>query len=534
MIKVLLVDDEKLALDYLENIINWEYYDFQLVGVTTDTEQALAIYRKYRPELIISDIRMPGMSGIDLAQIIRENDKNSHILFLSGYRDFNYVKQGIRLGIDDYLLKSDIEEELFLKKILQLKKEIEKERSKNQYTTGVILEELFHKNTEEENYKEILDENDYIRIQKKYYYLILTKKTAPRFLYDYIPEPGENKEFGEPELKRVCKEESEEEEIRILSLFFVGKEEYLLIVELDGKLVSQKELKDRLYRYSMRLFGRFNREKIQPYCIYYYSKGSSVRQFGSFFQKNKEQLLCRYLKPKAQVAEFTENDLSNDRRVKPNVPSVSVDEIYLAIKNTARDKTGRYMEIIKTAIEKEDYYTYLWYVRNMMEALSRFETSLVGEKSGRQFLLAEGHTAYSFFNPYEILAFLQYKLEQIHTISNEYKLGAYSAIILEAIEYIGDNFALAELSTNCVARYVNLSSSWLSTKFKEEVGVGVSDYVNSIRVQKAKQLFDQEDYMIYEVAEKVGFTSSQYFSKIFKQLTGVTPNEYKRGAEGRV
>ena len=137
MIKVLLVDDEKLALEYLENIINWEYYDFQLVGVTTDREQALAIYRKYRPELIISDIRMPGMSGIDLVQIIRENDKNSHILFLSGYRDFNYVKQGIRLGIDDYLLKSDIEEESLLKKILQLKKEIEKERSKNQYTTSV-------------------------------------------------------------------------------------------------------------------------------------------------------------------------------------------------------------------------------------------------------------------------------------------------------------------------------------------------------------------------------------------------------------
>lgn len=157
MIKVLLIDDEKLALDYLKNIISWEYYGFELVGSTMDIEQALNIYRKYRPDLIISDIKMPWMSGIEFAQIIRENDKNSHILFMSGYKDFNYVKQAIHLGIDDYLLKSDINEEILLKKILKLKEDIEKERSKNRYTTGLILEELFEKNTDEKTYKDILD-----------------------------------------------------------------------------------------------------------------------------------------------------------------------------------------------------------------------------------------------------------------------------------------------------------------------------------------------------------------------------------------
>ncbi|MFA7532869.1 MAG: hypothetical protein WCY46_00920, partial [Tissierellaceae bacterium] len=103
-----------------------------------------------------------------------------------GYCDFNYAKQAIRLGIDDYLLKSDIDEGLFLKKILKLKEKIEKEQSKNQYTTSMILQELFLKNSAEQNYKGILDENEYIRIHKKYYYLILTQKNAPRFLYEYI------------------------------------------------------------------------------------------------------------------------------------------------------------------------------------------------------------------------------------------------------------------------------------------------------------------------------------------------------------
>jgi YesN/AraC family two-component response regulator len=528
MIKVLLVDDEKLALEYLENIINWEYYDFQLVGVSNDTEQALAIYRKYRPDLIISDIRMPGMNGIDFAGTIRENDKNTHILFLSGYQDFNYVKRAIHLGIDDYLLKSDLDEEMFLKKILKLKEEIEKERSKNQYTTSVILEELFYKNTEEQKYKDMLDENEYIRIHKKYYYLILAKKTAPRFVYDFIAVQNDSHEPGEHELKEICNTEAAREEIRLLSFFNVGNDEYLAILELSQNLVSQREMYDRIYGLSISVFSHINKIAARSYCVYYYPKGLSVRRFGIFFQKNKEQLLRRYVKPQVQVAEFVEEGLINSAADKPAAASVSADEIYQAIKSAAADKTGRYIEILRIAVEQEDYYTYLWYVRNLLEAMSRFETSLVGEKSGRQFMLAEAHKCYNPLDANEIIAFLQYKLEQIYTLSNEYNGGAYSTAILEAIDYIRKNYALAELSAGSIAKQVNLSTSWLSTKFKDEVGVGVSDYLNSVRIQKAKQLFDREDYMIYEVAEKVGFTSSQYFSKIFKEFAGVTPNEYKR------
>ena len=122
MIKVLLVDDEKLALEYLEHIIDWEYHGFELIGVTTNPEQALAIYKTHRPDLVISDVKMPGLNGLELGDAIREYGGNTHILFLSAYKNFDYVKQAIRLGIDDYILKSDLEEDGFLRKILKLKR----------------------------------------------------------------------------------------------------------------------------------------------------------------------------------------------------------------------------------------------------------------------------------------------------------------------------------------------------------------------------------------------------------------------------
>ena len=166
MISVLLVDDEKLALEYLENIIDWESYGFQLAGVTTDPEQALDIYRRYRPELVISDVKMPIMSGLELVDAIREYGGNSHILFLSAYKNFDYVKQAIRLNIDDYILKSDLDENVFLKKILKLKNVIEKEKAKSSYTVNLIFKELFEKNTSEEDYRILLDEDDYLKIYK--------------------------------------------------------------------------------------------------------------------------------------------------------------------------------------------------------------------------------------------------------------------------------------------------------------------------------------------------------------------------------
>lgn len=357
--------------------------------------------------------------------------------------------------------------------------------------------------------------------------MIFTAKGAPRFVYEFIHPQNEEPEFSELDLKHICNEEADMQEMRVLSFFGIGHEEYLGIFEMGNNLISQMEMNHQLYQLAVRIFSRLNKNTECQFCIFYYAKGLSVRQFGRFFQKNKEQLLLRYVKLKAQIIEFAEGNAVK-KTEENGTPSVTTDEIYKSVKNAAMEQIQKYINILKISVQQEDYYTYLWYLHNMLEAMSKFETSLVGEKSGRQFLLSESHSDYNPSNPEEIIVFLQYKLEQIHTISNEYRENTYSSVILDALDYIQKNCAQTELSTNTIAKQVNLSSSWLSTKFKEEVGVGISDYINSIRIQRAKQMFDQQDYMIYEVAEKLGFASSQYFSKIFKQYAGVTPNEYKR------
>jgi len=526
MIKVLLVDDEKLALDYLEHIINWEYHDFNIIGVTSDAEHALRLFRQHKPELIISDIRMPTMSGLELAAMVREVDKRAHILFLSGYKNFSYVSQAIRLGIDDYLLKSDINEETFLQKILKLKEDIEKEQAKNQYTMDIILEALFKKNIPEEQYKNILDEGDYIRINKRYYYLILAKNTIPEFMEEYIAAETKHCFFDEIELMKLCALPIAEMNLHLISAFAVNEKIYLAVIETEGDIVSQREAGDMMYRLSLCLLNYLKDYSELKFSIYYYPKRCSVRQFGRFYEEKKQQLWKRYINSRLKVIEFGKEDMIMDGGMK--TASVTAEEIYLFIKNAKTEELKNYLETLKIAVGREDYVTYLWYTKNLFHALNRFEGLLLGEKSKRRFSLSESSGLYNFCDPHEVIDFFAFKLEEIRMISNERNRESYSSVIEETLNYIQGNYTSHELTAYMVAQHVNLSNSWLSTKFKEEVGVGVSDYMNEFRVEKAKQLIGEKDYMVYEVAEMTGFASSQYFSKVFKQYAGKTPNEYKR------
>lgn len=526
MIKVLLIDDEKLALDYIEHIIDWEYYGLELIGVTTDTEQALNIYRKHKPDLIVTDVRMPGMDGLAFASLIRENDKRTHILFLSAFKEFSYLKQAIRLGIDDYIIKSDVDEEIFLQKVLGLKETIIKEKSKRQYTTSKILEELFHKNAEEEKYKNLLEENEYIKLFKRYYYLIISENTIMKIVSDLLNIKITEFGYSEYELEEICKTESAECGINLVSLFSIGNQEYLAVLELENTSILQLNIMEILYYFTRKVRNRINEQTEHEYNFFYYTKGCSVRQFSIIFRERKQQLLKKFVSENPLLMQFGEEINKDSENV--NSYSFSVEEIYKAILNEKKEVLEKIMIGLQNAITQEDYVSYLWYVKNILEALQRFENNMQGGTSGRRFTLAESCNIFDLRKPIEVVNFLKYKLDEVKIISNKKEKSKYSAIINQALEFIEKNILNPELSSSIVAKKVNLSNSWLSTKFKEEVGSGISDYMNEMRIEQAKKLFDTQEYMIYEVAEKVGFTSSQYFSKIFKQYTGMTPNEYRR------
>ena len=130
MIKVILVDDEVLALDYLESLIDWESEGFQVVGRATGGKKAWALYEKYKPEIVISDIRMIGMDGLELAGKIKEKNPAAIVVLLSAYKDFEYAQKGIQYGVSNYLLKHELSEESLLAELTHIKAELAKQSKK--------------------------------------------------------------------------------------------------------------------------------------------------------------------------------------------------------------------------------------------------------------------------------------------------------------------------------------------------------------------------------------------------------------------
>ncbi len=523
MIRVLLVDDEKLALEYLENIISWELYGFEIVGALTDAGQALKLFRKTHPELVISDVRMYGMDGIDFSAAVKEIDPGTHILFLSGYRNFEYVQEAIALGIDDYMLKSDLTEEQFLSKVLRIKEKIEKEKQKKEYTESAVFKELFAGRHEERYYRDLLGEKEYVRLHKKYCYLIVSRRKAPSFVEQFIPDVNEENYVDETAIVNALRTESFRSGISPAAVFPLNTTEELCVLDLTVSTVSENEIYEKVYSLACAVFEKINDEKCTAYNVVFYPKGCSVRQFRQFWEKRRKEDNRFYTKRKAQIAEFgTAPDISSDFPGE-NLTAVKIEK---DLEDGNRDQCERLLEALMIAVEQDDVIGYLWYTKEIFIALHELEDFC--RKERRPFALAESCGTYDLTSPEGMIRFVRFKFDEVLTLFDRDTKREISRSIEAAIAYIEEHYSDENLSSNSIAKSAGISASWLSTRFKEEVGSGVSDYISRVRVEHAKELLNDDKYMIYEVADRTGFASSQYFSRIFKQLTGLTPNEYRR------
>lgn len=197
MYRVFLADDEVWALAALKNLIDWSQYGFAVIGEAENGQQALERIEKDRPDLILSDIRMPGMDGLTLIQTIREKNWKSEVLLVSGYTDFEYAKEAIRLGCRGYLVKPVAEEELveYLGKMKEILDEAEKRQKEEEVReeSGFQSERVLVRNMIRylrEHYAESLTLQVLARkfgISESYVSSLIRKDTGKRFS-DHLTE----------------------------------------------------------------------------------------------------------------------------------------------------------------------------------------------------------------------------------------------------------------------------------------------------------------------------------------------------------
>ncbi|WP_317854808.1 response regulator [Chakrabartyella piscis] len=525
--KILLVDDEEEVRTTIMKKIDWQRVGFRVIGDAENGRDALEKIETLEPDVVMTDIRMPYMDGLALAEEIRKIRPSTKIIFFSGYDDFEYAKQAISLRITEYILKPVNAEEMM--EILErvrgiLDEEIEHLRGET------VLQERFSKNLS------ILRENFLGNLVKG--------NVQQSKMETYIQE------YRLPILER----------------------EGWVVIKLDTGVIGQntspwkedgmlnvsvrKLLEDKLVEWGE--FAIFQRPS--GLCaIIAVEKESAVQSILSLLNDMARESRRILQHPIAigmgkRVTKLEDLESSyNGAREAVSYENMAGDVIYIQDVEPSRGELLRFDEKLETSLNHVlqfgDEETIVTCVENIAQKLGGVEVECSGMQT---FVIGILNVILRVVQKYELeehLIFGKYQdyngiLSQVKTKEdlldwlkpvcfslsgclNTERMGTTRELIRKAQRYIGENYTNSELSLEMLCGHLHMSTPYFSTIFKREVGESYSSYLTGIRLERAVELLQQTDDKTYVIAAKVGYDEANYFSYVFKKRYGVSPNKFR-------
>ena len=531
--RVFIADDEIYVIELLKKLIDWEAMGFEIVGVANDGLDAVKMIEELKPEIVITDIRMPGIDGLDMIKKIKSNLPYTEFIVISGYKQFQYAQTAIQYGVKGYLVKpiSEIDLTVLLKqilaesrsaiehtdKIIEITKGISNAKDKMQSAFITCLSEKLElpaatiKDANEE-YLCDFKEGYFLFIIFKIDYLRQRQSEGPMDL-DFVLTQliGEVNQFIAP----LCHELIlKQYEFKCLSLLNLENTEkiYQALTEVQNHM-------DMFLRKYGSLFCTTCLGSVQAF--YDDIPNSYKEAVYSFEGRIMESHFNTLIFP------LTKENTSQD--IQKYFPSSAINHFVQSIEKLdlpgIRNQINQCFAIAENArIEYADYY---WVISRklydiFLEAVQNLELfdSPHAERAG--FLSKLENCT----NIQELKALL---IELISGPIGSYKNTEGSqehTIVAVAKKYIAEHY-MEKISLNDIATRIFLNPVYFSALFKRETGIPFTDYLNNYRIDVSKKLLKQLDSALSSVANTVGFTDVKYYSKVFKRIVGITPSQYK-------
>ncbi len=533
MIKLLLIEDEQIIREGIEEMIDWEAYGVSLIGSFANGLEAYNRFDDYDPDIVLTDIRMPKMNGLDLIMKAKENGYEFETILLSGYDDFEFAKKGLQLGAIDYLLKP-CRPEAILQSVLRAKEKINKSQEKKQSIK--TLEQSWSKHLPVIKRRKLLEwmygttvpgENLVAQIGELKIGLI-NKKTHVAIIH--IDRESGNEEF-ESELDHL-----QEGIIKIAQRVLAPVYDNHFEIMPDGKnivwcgncsLQNYNELKTAMVDLQGHVFRQFNHLisiGVGPTyntldSLHQSYKEASIVIEKLFFQGKGKVLFYSELQGKAQTIDSSEIEVKLT-----NIENI----IFQCLEDDEYAKASEELENWLSLLRGDAYFTKQKIVINTTSFMANLQ-KLSYEKD-----IASSEWEENMKNNMSILSDLESftsisdmmreSLEEfiklINTQSNLHKTVRAATRIIQA-KY-NTNLTLENL-----AKEVFVSPTYLSSLFKQELGVNYLDYLHQYRIKKAKRLLKQ-NFKIYAIAKSVGYQDERHFSNTFKKWVGKTPSQYQK------
>lgn len=498
MKEVMLVDDEIFITEGLKTLIDWKSMGLEVVQTAGSGEEAIKKFNENPVDIIVTDINMPGKTGLQLVKELKETGQHVKFIILSGYDEFSYAKRAIEYGVENYILKPIDEEELeaALKKLLA---NIAKEKNtfnKGLDKTGKLLAFLNGKY----DVKEIIGIKDDMNVDfyKEKYTVsnIFINSSKDKELYINIDSLVES----------------------------IFKEQYEVLYQFNGQIViinswekntSNEEILDSYRKLMDRLMQTLKYDL-------FISVGSTVNIIDdlkdSYLVAKK---LKKYMLTEGINTVLNENMVAHIKFKEMNFKD-EIDQINKLIIEKNREDLETYVESVfdnKELTPKNIYDLSIKIILLMDQVIAEFK---VNKKYKRETLSETIIELCNESTRENVKTFIISELEELMTSMYENTI-KYSPVVQQIVNTVNERY-YEELSLKTLAYQYNINSSYLGQIFNKEVGCSFSDYLNKTKNMKAKELILETNMKINDIAKEVGYIDSSYFYRKFKKFFGVSPS----------
>ena len=543
MLKTFLVEDEVVIREMIKKMIPWEQYGFELAGEAADGEMALPLILKKKPDLLITDIKMPFMDGLTLCKLVKKELPDIRIVILSGYDDFNYAKQAISIGVEDYLLKP-ITKNAFIERLEEIHNRYEHEKTQREYYEKFRLEmQEYEKNASRDFFETLVRaDSDLAELYRRADKLNLDIVAEAYNILIFTPDTSE----GSCNTDDQCSDWEAEVQDKINNYFLNHPVAILFRHQVFSYAILVKGQKDTIEKNTEECVKAIQdiMAQTEGRTDWFIAVGKSadrLSMLGHSYRTAVRANSFRYLYDghildyqsletrKGNPSDSYREDSVQLRNVNINALNPAILQKFLS-SGLAEEVEGFVRDYIN-AIGQEPMGSLVF--RNYVVLNVRFSVLSFLKKLGCDDSEISGQETDNIVEETgksieTAVAYCEKMLKKAIALRDENAGNQNRSVLKRAVEFIDQNYMDEELSLNKAAHVANVSANHFSALFSQNMGQTFTEYLTGLRMSKAKELLRCTAMRSSEIAGEVGYKDAHYFSYLFKKTQGMTPSEYRK------
>lgn len=528
MVKILIVDDEVFTRDGIEENMNWEELGISSVSKARDGVHALEVAENLLPDILLTDVRMPRMDGIELAFKIREMLPKSKIIFMSGYSDKEYLISAIALKAIRYVEKpidhDDIHQAIH-EAVNMCKEERKKQENEIELDSRYRVSIAEIRNTVALELTRMNTDVTYIRKRLKNADLEIPVysdiKTILFRLLEKNGSPVENPTIIRSQIEDWINQVLAQNSLKAMTSF--KDREYIVVhvysINKGQNLLKRKIIEDFCIQLANRMSDHFR---------LFASIGSTVRQILHIYQSYQTAATAMqtcFFKHYNTVVFY--EDINN---LTYTFSDELISKFLRLIADEEESRAILFIQSLSLDISRHDQ-TPINYVKDVYYRLLS-NLRKIAEDRGIYFPSSHNDNEFIWESLYQFNVLSEIELYCVEQVKSYFlsihQLRTTNDVVGNALQFINKNYIHADLSIQDISQYTGFSVSYISIILKEKTGKTVNQHITEYRIEKAKEFLKDPRQKVFDIAAKVGYSDGNYFAKIFRKVTGITPSEYRK------